>query len=95
MIGIDPSIISHQLHVDPDYQPIRQKRRKFTTEKNRIIDEEIQKLLQNGAVKETQFLEWLSNVVVVKKKKREMESLHRFYGFEQSLSKRFIPSATY
>ncbi|KAH7850329.1 hypothetical protein Vadar_031068 [Vaccinium darrowii] len=29
--GIDPQIISHRLSVNPDYQPVKQKRRTFGT----------------------------------------------------------------
>ena len=68
MTGIDPELITHELHVDPCYPPVRQKRRKFALERNQIINEEVQKLLQNGAIKEVQFPEWLANVVVVRKK---------------------------
>ena len=34
MTGIDPEMMTHQLHVDPDYPPVRQKRRKFAPERN-------------------------------------------------------------
>jgi hypothetical protein len=33
MPGIDPSVISHRLNVDPNYQPVKQKRRSFASEK--------------------------------------------------------------
>ena len=68
MTGIDPDMMIHQLRVDPDYPPVRQKRRKFAPERNLIINEEVQKLLDNGAIKEVQYPEWLANVVVVRKK---------------------------
>ena len=34
MTGVDPELITHELHVDPSYKPIRQKRRKFAPERN-------------------------------------------------------------
>ena len=37
MPGIDPEIIMHKLQVDPLHQPVRQKRRKFTPERDAIV----------------------------------------------------------
>jgi hypothetical protein len=68
MVGIDPEVIVHQLQVDPDHQPVKQKRRKFAPERNKVINEEIQKLIDIGSVKEVKYPDWLANVVVVKKK---------------------------
>ena len=58
----------HRLQIDPSYPPVKEKRRKFTLERNRIINEEIQKLIDIGSVREVQYPDWLANVVVVKKK---------------------------
>ena len=41
MIGIDPKIVVHRLQIDLSYPPVKQKRRKFTPERNRVINEEI------------------------------------------------------
>ncbi len=32
MVGIDESVITHQLNVDPDHPPVRQKRHRFAPE---------------------------------------------------------------
>ena len=55
MVGIDPEVIVHQLQVDPDHQPVKQKRRKFAPERNKVINEEIQKLIDIGSVKEVRY----------------------------------------
>ncbi|KAK1550949.1 hypothetical protein Q3G72_027475 [Acer saccharum] len=68
MVGIDPEIMVHRLQVDPDHQPVKQKRRKFTPERNKVINEEIQKLIDIGSVREVKYPDWLANIVVVKKK---------------------------
>ncbi|KAK1584217.1 hypothetical protein Q3G72_030878 [Acer saccharum] len=68
MVGIDPEVIVHRLQVDPDHQPIKQKRRKFAPERNKVINHEIQKLFDIGSVREVKYPDWLANVVVVKKK---------------------------
>ncbi|KAL0430799.1 UNVERIFIED_CONTAM: hypothetical protein Sradi_0705900 [Sesamum radiatum] len=65
--GIDPEVIVHRLNVDPIMRPIKQKKRYFGTERNRIVEEEVNKLMEAGYVLEVQYSDWLANVVVVPK----------------------------
>jgi hypothetical protein len=67
MPGIDPSVIVHQLNVDPSSKPVKQKRRSFAPERNQAAAEEVEKLLQAGFIKEAHYPDWLANVVLVKK----------------------------
>ncbi|XP_059649894.1 uncharacterized protein LOC132295604 [Cornus florida] len=71
MVGIDPIVSCHSLKVDPEFKPVKQKHRRFAPERNRIIAEEVNKLLQAGFIREVQYPQWLSNVVVVQKKNRK------------------------
>ena len=68
MTGIDPDVTMHRLQVDPDHPPVKQKRRKFAPERNRVVNEEVQKLLDIVSVCEVHYPDWLANVVVVRKK---------------------------
>ncbi|KAJ9561447.1 hypothetical protein OSB04_006607 [Centaurea solstitialis] len=61
MVGIDHYVISHKLNVDPTFKPIKQKRRKFAPERNKVINDEVDNLLKTGKIRE-------ANVVVVQKK---------------------------
>jgi len=67
MPGIDPSVIVHKLNVDPNYRPVKQRRRTFTAERNQTVAEEVEKLLKVGFIREIDYPEWLANVVLVKK----------------------------
>jgi hypothetical protein len=67
MPGIDPSIISHKLNVNPCLRPIKQKRRIFALERNNAIMEEVDKLLTANFIREVFYPDWLANVVMVKK----------------------------
>jgi hypothetical protein len=67
MPGIDPSIISHKLNVNPCLRPIKQKRRIFAPERNNAIMEEVDKLLTANFIREVFYPNWLANVVMVKK----------------------------
>jgi hypothetical protein len=67
MPGIDPSIISHKLNVNPYLHPIKQKRRVFASERNNAIMEEVDKLLIANFIREVFYPDWLANVVMVKR----------------------------
>ena len=67
MPSINPSIISHKLNVNPSLCPVKQKRRIFAPERNDAIMEEVDKLLMTNFIKEVFYLDWLANVVIVKK----------------------------
>ena len=67
MGGIDPTIITHRLNVSPSFKPIKQKRRSFALERQKAINEEVEKLLKAGEIREVEYPEWLANVVLVKK----------------------------
>lgn len=47
--GIDPKIALHRLHEDPSVNPVKQKLRRFGEEKDKIIQEEVQKIIGNQA----------------------------------------------
>ncbi|KAL0409722.1 UNVERIFIED_CONTAM: hypothetical protein Sradi_1906600 [Sesamum radiatum] len=53
--GIDPSVITHHLNLDPTSRPIKQKRRHFGPEKDKIIQGEMDKLLAARHIREIQF----------------------------------------
>ena len=68
MTGISKDIITHKLGIDKSFRPVHQKRRKFAPERNIIIQEEVDKLLKTGMIREVKYPKWLANVVVVQKK---------------------------
>ena len=67
MGGIDPTVITHRLNTSPSFKPVKQKRRSFAEERKKSINEEVDKLLQAGAIREVEYPEWLANIVLVKK----------------------------
>ncbi|XP_074288458.1 uncharacterized protein LOC141613613 [Silene latifolia] len=50
-------------YVAPSRMKTDQKRRKFALERNAIINEEVEKLLDMGMIRETMYSEWLANVM--------------------------------
>ncbi|KAL0417083.1 UNVERIFIED_CONTAM: hypothetical protein Slati_3540200 [Sesamum latifolium] len=65
--GIDPQVITYHLNIDPNCKPVKQKKRYFGPENDKIIQAEVNKLRAAGHIEEIQFSEWLSNVVLVPK----------------------------
>ena len=53
--------------VDATFKPVKQKRRHFNTERNAAVQEEIDKLLKAGFIRESRYPEWIANVVMVTK----------------------------
>ena len=60
-------MITHRLNIIPSFKPIKQKRRSFTLKRQKAVNEEVNKLLQAKAIREVEYLDWLANVVIVKK----------------------------
>jgi len=67
MPGIDPDFLCDHLAMDTQVRPVRQRRRKFNEDRRQAIRDETQKLLAAGHIREIQYLEWLANVMLVKK----------------------------
>lgn len=44
--GINPEVIAHRLNVDQSTRLVRQKKRSFGVERNKIIEQEVETLLQ-------------------------------------------------
>ncbi|GKB86523.1 hypothetical protein Tco_0958795 [Tanacetum coccineum] len=53
--------------VNQGYSPVRQKKRGQAPERNKVIQEEVEKLVDAGIMKEVHYHSWLSNPVMVKK----------------------------
>ena len=67
MPSIDPGIITHRLNICPSFKPVRQKKRVFAPERDKTINEEVQKLMAAKFIREVYYPDWLANVVMVKK----------------------------
>ena len=68
MVGINPTVASHELNIILTGKPIRQKVRHFHSNRHQIIQMEVDNLLKASFIKEVKYLKWLANVVVVPKK---------------------------
>ena len=67
MGGVDPTVITHKLNVNPSFKSVKKKRRSFALKRQKTINEEVGKLLQAKAIRELEYPKWLANVLLVKK----------------------------
>jgi hypothetical protein len=64
-------LIEHSLDVSKTAKPIKQKLRRFAWDKKEAIRVEVNRLLAAGFINEVYHLEWLANLVLVRKKNNE------------------------
>ncbi|KAL0445289.1 UNVERIFIED_CONTAM: hypothetical protein Slati_2251600 [Sesamum latifolium] len=89
--GIDPGVIMHHLNLDSTIRPIKQKKRHFESEKDKIIQGEVNKQLTARHIREIQFPEWLSNVVLVPKLGRKWRMCIDFRDLNKAYPKDYYP----
>ena len=75
MPRIDRKIIQHCLNNDPECKPVQQKQIIFAPGHNKKVTEAVEKLLEAGFIKEVFYLDWLANVVMVKKEQWQMDDV--------------------
>ncbi|KAL0294754.1 UNVERIFIED_CONTAM: Transposon Ty3-G Gag-Pol polyprotein [Sesamum radiatum] len=83
--GIDPRVITHHLNINPGVKPVKQKKRHFGPEKDKVIQMEVDKLMV------VQLPEWLSNVVLVPKPGGKWRMCIDFRDLNKACSKDFYP----
>nr|GEY71198.1 hypothetical protein [Tanacetum cinerariifolium] len=67
MTGVPRHIAKHRLNLREGCSPIRQKKRGQAADRNQAIQEEVEKLVGAGIIREVHYHDWLSNLVMVKK----------------------------
>ena len=68
MPGLDQTLVEHRLSIKEGARPIRQAPRRMTGEIMALVQQEIHKLLKAGFIRTSRCVEWISNIVSVKKK---------------------------
>jgi hypothetical protein len=67
MPGVDPEFVCHRLSLKPGCIPVAHKKRKMGPERQAAIEKQVKELLDAGFIREIRYIDWLSNVVIVKK----------------------------
>ncbi|GKB53620.1 reverse transcriptase domain-containing protein [Tanacetum coccineum] len=61
MTGVPRNIAEYRLNIQEGYSPVRQNKRGQAPERNKVIQEEVEKLVDAGIMKEVHYHSWLSN----------------------------------
>ncbi|XP_077252355.1 uncharacterized protein LOC143891700 [Tasmannia lanceolata] len=91
MPDIPTDVAIHRLSVDHSHWPVKQKKRNFTSERQKAIKEEVDKLLQAGFIREIHYSEWLANVVMVKKSSKKWRICVDFANLNKACPKDHYP----
>ena len=67
MPGIAMTVMEHKLNVHLTHRPVMQKKRHIGHERADPAEAEVYRLLEAGFIRECQYIEWVSNLVLVKK----------------------------
>jgi hypothetical protein len=70
MSGIPREVIEYKLRINPAFKPIKQKERRYTSERRETIRVEVNKLLEVGFIRPVNYPSWLANPVLVEKPDR-------------------------
>jgi hypothetical protein len=70
MSGIPREVIEYKLRINPAFKPIKQKERRYTSERRETIRVEVNKLLEVGFIRPVDYPSWLANLVLVEKPDR-------------------------
>ena len=91
-LGVYPSFICHHLNFNPSVTPKKQPPRRSLKEYANIVRDEVMKLKKVGDIKEVFFyLEWLANIVVVKKKSAKWRVCVDFTDLNKACPKDLFP----
>jgi hypothetical protein len=67
----DPEIIQHKIPPKPGSKPFKKKSKQFNPLMLPIIEKELKRLLEDKIIVPLRYLEWVSNLVPVRKKSGE------------------------
>ncbi|GJS30346.1 reverse transcriptase domain-containing protein [Tanacetum coccineum] len=91
MTGVLRHIAEHRLNIREGCLLVRQNKRGQAPENNKAICKEVEKLVDAGIMKEVHYHNWLSNPVMVKKTRQQLENVCRFQRSKQSVPQRRLP----
>ena len=65
IVGIHPEVMCHQLNINPQEKQVGQKRRALDADRYKALQDEVDHLLKIRFIRESYYLNWLANPVLV------------------------------
>jgi hypothetical protein len=89
--GVDRDIIEHALETDERIHPKKQKLRKMSEEKVKVVEADVQRLHDAKVIREVKYPVWLANTVPVKKKNGKWRMCVDFTDLNKACKKDDFP----
>src|SRR3954469_20292434 len=89
--GLDTSIVEHHLPLKPECPPVKQKLRRTHPEMAMKIKEEVQKQISDGFLVNSEYPQWLANIVPVTKKDGKVRMCVDYKDLNKASSKDDFP----
>ena len=70
--GVSRDIIQHELDINENMRPRKQKQRKMSEDRILAAKAEVQRLLDAKVIRGVKYSEWLANIVLIPKKNGKM-----------------------
>jgi len=74
MPGLGPQIAMHRLNIKPDIKPVKQQQQRSHPD---IMEAEVHKLIECDFIREEQYPDWVTNIVLILKKNEKNLNLYR------------------
>ncbi|XP_064940582.1 uncharacterized protein LOC135594090 [Musa acuminata AAA Group] len=82
MTGVDPGVAQHHLNIPPDARPVKQRPRQQAPDRQRVIREEVTRLLAAGFIEEARYPQWLSNDGTRRQRAYDLPHRSRVYFYK-------------
>ena len=73
MPRLDPNLIMHHLSIAPRVKLVKQKLRKIHPHVALLVKDEVEKLLKVGFIYIIEYIEWISNIILISKHEKSIK----------------------
>ena len=87
MRGLEPKLALHHLAVKSGARPIKQAQRCFRPELVPVIENEVNKLIEAGFIREVKYPTWVSSIARVRKKNWQIQVCIYFSDLNNACTK--------
>ena len=87
MLGLDPDLIMHHLSIAPGIKLVKQKLQKMHPHVALLVKAKLEKLLKASFIRAIDYVEWISNIVLVSKHNKSIRVCTNFYDLNLACPK--------
>ena len=91
ILGIHPEVMCHRLNIDPKAKPVCQKQRALEANRYKALQDEVDCLVKIVFIRESYYLNWLANPVLVIKPNGKRRTCIDFTNLNKICPKNSFP----